>query len=245
MILFLLYAVTRLRSLGNMLHECSHYTLFSRKPWNRMAGHFLAMILFESFDTYRKEHLTHHLYLGDAKKDRDFSGRFSLSIHKPLTREAIQIYFRHLFSLKFYHIYLRPVFFSKNETILLTSIRFIWIAIIFYSGIILGKNAVIFSFLIPFISTYQWIRYFSDLVDHAGIISNNNEFLRTRNHICSSTIISHFLFPRKDMFHLTHHLFPLVPTWKLSEMHSILLEDGEYSSRSHEFHFSMKGLKKC
>ena len=229
------FIATRFRALGNMLHEACHGMFVRGKRANRFFGHVLAILDLTALEPYTREHFTHHQHLGHPEKDLDFLSRRKLGFAEPTDNFARRHLLRPLL-LGHLSTFVRPVLWSGTDPWLVTLGR--WA---FYGGLLalaqwgLGWKAFLLFYLVPYFVAYQVVRYWSDAVDHAGIIGEQDEFYRTRNHIFRWGLINRIIFPRNDQFHLVHHLFPAVPTTRQPHVHEILMKDPEYSDRPHAF----------
>jgi fatty acid desaturase len=96
---------------------------------------------------------------------------------------------------------------------------------------VIGWNQLVLYYLVPYLTTYQMFRYWSDAADHAGIIEQPDPFDRARNH--DLPLLNWLLFPHNDQFHLVHHLYPAVPATNLVVVHDLLMADPAYAQRPH------------
>jgi len=55
----------------------------------------------------------------------------------------------------------------------------------------------------------------------------------TRNRMCS-LLTNFFLGTHWEGYHLVHHLFPGIPSWRYKEAHQILMKDTVYASLNQE-----------
>jgi fatty acid desaturase len=226
---------TRFRAIGNMLHEASHGTFVRGKRMNRVFGHVLAIIDLTALEPYTREHVTHHQFLGDPEKDLDFQSRIKLGFAEPTENFARRHLLRPLL-LGHLPTFVRPVLWSRTDPWPVTLGR--WG---FLGGLLalaqwgVGWKAFLLFYGLPYFVIYQVIRYWSDAVDHAGILGEADEFYRTRNHIFRWGLLNRMIFPRNDQYHLVHHLFPAVPTTRQGQVHAILMKDPEYADRPHTF----------
>ncbi len=208
---------SRMRALGNMIHECSHRTLVRGARANRVIGHALCFVLLDDLVAYAAEHRSHHLYLGDPVRDRDLSSRRALFERLGAFGTG---YVRAALALRHLRDYLRPVW---------TPARVATIACVAWST---GWGFAAL-FVVPYATTYQMLRFFSDAADHAGLLDAADELDRSRNHAHRHRLVNWLLFPRNDQYHLVHHLFPAVATQHLPRLHAALLGDPAYAARSH------------
>ena len=87
--------------------------------------------------------------------------------------------------------------------------------------------ASLIMLLVPFFWVYPAISYWTDCIDHGGILDADDEIEASRNLIVPRPLRL-FLFPRNDCYHLIHHLFPTVPVHHFDACHKKLLADASY-----------------
>jgi fatty acid desaturase len=100
-------------------------------------------------------------------------------------------------------------------------------------GAAAGWDVLVLYYVVPYLTTYQIFRFWSDAADHAGLMSGATEFDRARNHTLGWAPLDWLVFPRHDQYHLVHHLFPAVPTRLLATMHARLMAAPVYAARDH------------
>lgn len=230
----LFFIGSRFRALGNMLHETSHYILARDRVTNLVLGWLLATIDHTSFDLYIHEHTTHHIHLGDPTRDLDFVTRQKFGF----SRQQGNFIRRHLlkpFTLFHLPTYLRPLLFRRADPWYANAMRLGQLVLLAAIGYRFGWLNLLLFYVLPYCTSYQILRYWSDAVDHAGIMAAPDELQRARNHIFELSLLNQLVFPRNDQFHLVHHLFPSVPTRHQPEVHRLLLADQEYAALPHGF----------
>lgn len=229
------FIATRFRAIGNMLHEASHGMFVRGKRANRFFGHVLAILDLTALEPYSREHFTHHKNLGHPEKDLDFVSRRKFGFAEP-TEHFTR---RHLLRpLLLVHLptFVRPVLFSRTDPWPVTLGRWAFVAgLLALAQWGIGWKSFLLFYGLTYFVAYQVIRYWSDAVDHAGVIGEVDEFQRSRNHIFRWGLLNRVIFPRNDQYHLTHHLFPAVPTTLQGKVHALLLSDPEYADRPHTF----------
>ncbi|MCP3138677.1 fatty acid desaturase family protein [Pyxidicoccus xibeiensis] len=226
---------TRFRALGNMLHEACHGMLVRGKRRNRVLGHVLAIIDLTALEPYTREHFTHHLHLGDPVKDLDFVPRRRFGFADP-GRPFLRHHLLRPLLLVHLPAFLRPVLFHRTDPWTVTLARWGFVAgLVALAQWGIGWWAFLLFYALPYLVPYQVIRYWSDAVDHAGIIGSADEFHRSRNHLLPWAPLHRVFFPRHDQYHLTHHLFPAVPTAFQGHVHELLMHDPDYAAREHAF----------
>lgn len=224
---------TRLRALGNMLHEASHGMLGRHRVLNNALGHVLATIDFTTLASYRAEHLTHHTHLGDESRDLDFASRRPFGFSNP----DLPFFEAHVLRpLRLHHlrVYLRPAVWSRGDHWGTCAARIAFIALLVAVAWFVGPVWFLVFYVVPYCTTYQIMRYWSDALDHAGIMDAPQEYYRARNHLLPWRFLELVVFPRNDAFHLVHHLFPAVPTEHQPAVHTLLLaREPSYAARQH------------
>jgi fatty acid desaturase len=222
---------SRFRALGNMMHECAHRTFTGRASWDRAFGHLLGFFDFTDFKQYVHEHFTHHQQLGG---DGDLDARPRRELFEalgPLSGRYI------VYALTLRHLprYVRPVFFSRNDSLPVGVARTTFnLSLLAVAHFVIGWQPFLLYYLTPYLTTYQMFRFFSDASDHAGIIAEPDEFLRSRNHLHRWSWVNWLLYPGRDQYHLVHHLFPNIPCAQLARVHQLLLAIPEYAAREHD-----------
>lgn len=220
---------SRFRAIGNMVHETCHRTLVRGARANIVIGHLLSFVDFTDYETYCSEHRSHHRYLGDPERDRDYRPRKRLfdapgpTLWKHVVRPLLLL---HVPS------YVDPVIYRAADPRWVRGARVAYLAGLFALGaFVIGWNQLLLYYLLPYLTSYQMFRYWSDAADHAGLMEQQDYFDRTRNH--SLPLFDWLVFPHSDQYHLVHHLYPAVPTTNLAAVHRVLLADPEYAQRRH------------
>ncbi|MCZ4354148.1 fatty acid desaturase [Roseovarius aestuarii] len=232
---------TRLRSFGNIVHECSHAGFVEDRSWNDAIGRLLSTLLCYSYDCYRDGHKTHHLYTGDYEKDEDFADTKAYEFHQPLSVETIKRHLFRLITFQFFPFYTGKTVFTTEDRPTWLVLRLLYVMFVMY-GLLgiwngwFGSDMIVWYWVVPYVTVLPIIAYLSDLFDHAGLIGNENEIDKSRNYPVKSRALHWLFFPRHDSYHLVHHLFPMVPTKHLADCHEILMAESQYyASRPHSF----------
>lgn len=227
-LLALIVIGSRQRALNNIMHDASHNNLFQSKRMNSMFSSFFAALpLGESHDLYRNSHMLHHAHLGDAYNDPDYlyppaSSSVSLSL------KALRFYGNFIFNWNEWNSSITGSWKRLNAG-QRSAILAWWLIIL--GGILLLTNitsTVIFVglWLVSRSTTYHLIRVFAEISDHTGLLPGSiTEY--TRN--IPRSFWNLLFHPFGDNYHLLHHLFPNVPTIRLSHLHKILLNEPSYS----------------
>ncbi|NNE80628.1 MAG: hypothetical protein HKN18_10190 [Silicimonas sp.] len=225
----MLFVATRLRGLNNIIHECSHATFSENRADNTTIGRICASLLFNSFDSYRHEHLSHHAHLGDYEQDLDLQGIEDLGLHDPLSPSVVA---RHLTTpLLLRHLpYYLSLNLSSRDGRFFQIFQFVLVAFVTFVTAVAPLTGLLMM-IVPFVFIFTTLNYWADCMDHAGLVPTDDELDGSRN-ILAPRAVRWLFFPRNDCFHLVHHLFPHVPARHLETSHTALLDDELYLSRA-------------
>jgi fatty acid desaturase len=223
--LTMIFIGTRLRGINNIVHECAHFAFSEDRLDNDFFGKLSSALILKSFAAYRKDHLSHHAYLGDYDRDRDFGNLRQFAFEHGLTWRMLG---RHILT-PLLGLHLR-----RYVSIDLTA-RDGQNFAVFKLGLVIG--AVVFAWfaplalllfvVIPFVWINPAINYWTDCVDHGGLLHSGDDILKSRNLIVPAPLRV-ILFPRNDCYHLIHHLFPSVPIDHFDRCHTHLLSHPDY-----------------
>jgi len=220
---------TRLRGFNNIVHECSHFSFTQERDHNVLFGRLCVSLLLGTFADYREWHMTHHAHVGDYDKDLDLQSIRSFRLEDPLTPLTL---LRHIVTplLGLHLRYMPKVSLSARDG---TRYRVLKLGLIAAAGafFVLDPLAAFLLVLVPFVWAYSTINYWTECIDHAGLVGSEDELEASRNFIVPKQIRA-ILFPRNDCFHLIHHLFPQVPVQHFDACHARLLEHPDYKAQA-------------
>lgn len=224
--LAILAIANRQRAIGNTLHDAGHHSLHrSRKTNDLIASTLVAPVVFADVAHYRDTHFKHHLNLGDSALDPDY---LTPPIHQPM--KWMRNLARNVFSLKHWW---RSVtgHLGVPEVPILRKVYIVgwWLVVGF-----LLKLAVGTEFLIAFVmlwtcalaTAFHLITMFREMCDHFGL-QPGGVFSFTRD-ISRDAAWFWLIHPRNNGYHLTHHLLPAVPYYRLSQAHRLFSQTAMY-----------------
>lgn len=221
----MLFIGTRLRGFNNIVHECSHATFTERRQDNVLYGSYCAAMVFGCFRDYRDDHLTHHAHLGDYAQDRDLQGIRALRLEAALTPRTV---LRHMLTpiLGLHFRYYLRIDLSARDGRAFLALKLALVAATLALAWAAPLTALLFV-LIPFLWIFTALNYWTDCIDHGGLLDSGDELTASRN-VPLPLPLRVVLFPRNDCFHLVHHLFPQVPSQHLEACHRQLLAHSDY-----------------
>jgi fatty acid desaturase len=221
----MVFIATRLRGLNNIIHECTHRSFARNRGDNVVLGSLSAALVFNSFDAYQKEHVSHHINRGNYEMDLDFHHRKSFQIEEPLSRKVIAKHIlTPIFGLHLFRYFRLDMSAADGLPYLGLKIAMLLAFAIFA---FIDPMAAFLLIFLPYAWIYTAINYWTDCIDHGGILTREEEIEASRNFVIPKPMRA-ILFPRNNCFHLLHHLFPNVPSQHFDDCHKVLLADPAY-----------------
>ena len=218
---------TRLRGLNNIVHECCHSSFSEHRGDNVVLGRLCSSLLTGCFRKYKDDHLSHHAHLGDYAHDNEMAAIERFRLHEPLSVRTI---LRHI-ATPLLGRHLRTysgVNLSREDGWFFFGLK-IAILIGITAFAVLNPLTALFFLVIPLFYIFPTLNFWTDCLDHAGLVGETEELAASRN-VLAPGVIRVLFFPRNDCFHLVHHLFPQVPARHLRTVHEALCQDTDYGS---------------
>ncbi len=227
---------SRQRGLMNLLHEASHSKLFKDRLMNDWLGRFFTTYpMGASLSSYRAAHYIHHGWLWDEEKDPKTIRYKELGLIAPPS-DRLTFFKRHIMRpLLLAHVAhnIAVALSLKGERRSETLVRFGFLALVL-AAVLLTHTLIGFLlfWVVPFCTTFQIIRYWNEMAEHAGL-PDYNAWMATRNWR-SNFVMEWLLAPHSDdLYHLAHHLFPLIPHYRLAAAHRLLMQLPQYANAHH------------
>jgi len=235
---------TRLQALGVMLHDGTHWLLFSNRTVNDVCSDlFLAFPLGLSTELYRATHFRHHRFTNtDDDPDLVIQREDHDWFDWPKSRlGCVWVLLKSLLGLNmlkaapFYKQW-SPWYNFFNRRCALSQ-RTRWLLVLstaaVYAGVVAtGKPLqILLLFLIPSITVLNLVNRIRATAEHLET-PGDHELNATRT-VLPTWWERLVIAPLGVNYHLEHHLFPSVPGPNLGKLHRLLMEDEEFRSRAH------------
>lgn len=232
--LALLILGNRQRALGNILHDAAHRNLTRDRQVNDLVTRALiAPLLFLSLSRYRDLHFRHHLDLGTQGSDPDLipippqkarSWVTALSVNALSMRAILGSAFGHLFD---------RVVPMRGRLYMLAWWSVLVAALAAAAGA--GVTAMVLALWLAARATvFHLITTFREMCDHHGL-DPGGVFSFTRD-VKATGVWSVLIHPRHNAYHLTHHLLPAVPYYRLPQAQRLFATLPEYRARARVCH---------
>ena len=230
---------TRLRGINNIVHECCHSSFSDNRQDNVLIGRVCASMLMKTFRKYRDDHLSHHANNGDYENDEEFAVIQKFGLHDALTWRTI---IRHI-STPLMGRHLRAytgISLSGDDGRFFVVLKLVLLALIVAFTVFAPLTSFAFV-IIPLFYIYPTLNFWTDCLDHAGLVGADDELESSRN-VLAPALIRLLFFPRNDSYHLVHHLFPQIPARHLDVAHAELCKDPTYRSQPAAVHARLGGF---
>jgi len=215
-----------------LMHDASHFRLFKNHWWNdHISNWFFAYPLFITTDNYRSNHLRHHAFLNtdkdpdwvrkSGKKEWEFpktrSHFFRLLMKDLLGGSIIELLkgIHHLGAKNSSFLSLRALYYCLP--ILVISVANLWLPILIL-------------WIVPVFFVLPVILRIRSIAEHFGV-PNQTQLDMSRNTL-TNFLENIFLTPHSSGLHLDHHLYPAVPFYNLTQLHSILAQNADYNRQA-------------
>lgn len=226
----LLLIGNRQRALGNVLHDAGHRNLSRNAVINDwIANGFVAPLLLACLTRYRALHFAHHLALGDALRDPDYIAEEASPAHHWSRRYIATLCSRRAWVGSVAGDLAVPAVPIETKLGLLAW----WLALLGGMAVAAGATYVAAFVALWFgarATVFHAITTFREMCDHVGL-RPGGIFSFTRD------MIGHgpwrwLIHPRNNGYHLTHHLCPAVPYYRLPQAHELFQRLPTYHQRA-------------
>ncbi len=208
-----------------LLHEAVHGLLFKNRKLNNWAAEALCILpLGNCFRAFSWAHLNHHKYL-NTENDPEWHKKRQQGWHFPKSKSN---FLKFMFMecvvrntkgriLKLVHIFSNPSY-PHQYKIIIASYYFILATLIIYFNL---ELIFLTYWLVPFLLILPYISFTRSLSEHFGLLYET-ELSSTRN--VKPSFLNQIFIPHGTPYHLTHHLFPTIPSYHLSKLTKLLMQ---------------------
>lgn len=229
--------------LSGLAHDASHYTLFKDRLANELASDLLLMFpLVAMTQKYRAAHLGHHQYVNDPGRDPDLLRiNHPEPHHFPIPKSGF--WWRYVVRALWPPEILKYLFGRAKAANLgvadgvelrsayrprvARSLRgAYWLSVLTVVHAT-GAWPVFFVFWVaPLLTVYPFLMQLREIAHHMnapddGDLTNSRVFE-------VNPFLAAAVFPYGQAFHLTHHLFAMIPHYRVAEAHAILSRHRPY-----------------
>jgi fatty acid desaturase len=241
----------RQHALGVLMHEATHYHLFRNRTVNEVVSElFLAWPLFVTTRAYRGSHFAHHRHV-NTDRDPDMLRKQNAEWEFPQTRYALGLLLlKDVFGWNTYQQLMEASDMSDTSGQRSGRIDGYRIARIVYylaiAGLVWYFDLWLVVLLLWFVPALTWLKMIlriRSIAEHYAV-ENDQVYTRTRTTL-PSLLERMFIAPRHINYHLEHHLYPSVPFFRLPQLHTALMEDGNFRATAHLTRTYLGVLREC
>ncbi len=221
--------------LSGLAHDASHYVLFRNRLANELASDLLLMFpIVAMTQKYRSAHLGHHQYVNDPDRDPDL-----LRLNHPVPHEfpvsKLQFWVRYVIKGLWPPSMLSYLFGRAKAANLggdqdLRQVYRMRVARCMRGTYWLSVFTLIHAthtwpifflfWVLPLLTVYPLLMQLREIAHHCnapddGDLTNSRVFR-------VNPILAAAVFPYGQAFHLTHHLFAMVPHYRVASVHDLL-----------------------
>jgi fatty acid desaturase len=236
----------RLSGLG---HEASHYALFRNRMVNELVSDFLCMFpLMAMTQRFRITHLAHHQFLNDLVKDPDIPRLHFDEDRYPFPMSKATFWYRYVLLALWPPMLLKYLFGQAKNANVTAGFReprcvyrfrvgrclrgAYWLTVLTVVHVTHAWPLFLLFWVAPLITFYAFFMQLREIAHHSNAPSQEQgEFTHSRNFHCNP-IVNWAVFPYGQDYHLTHHVFGLMPHFRLAEAHRILLRYPPYREQA-------------
>ena len=242
--LVLLVAVAQHR-LSGLAHDASHYVLFRNRLANELVSDlFLMFPIVAMTQMYRASHLGHHKYVNDPERDPDLVRLQGQPHHFPIAKARFWI----RYVLKgLWPPTMLPYLFGRAKAANLTGPEDVelrnvyrkkvarclrgtyWLALVTAVHAFHAWPIFFLFWILPLLTAYPLLMQLREIAHHSnapddGDLTNSRVFR-------VNPVLGAAIFPYGQAFHLTHHLFAMIPHHRIAAVHALLMRHLPYRER--------------
>jgi fatty acid desaturase len=222
-------------------HEAGHYVLFKNKWANELVSDIFCMFpLMAMTQRFRVSHLDHHRYVNDPVRDPDRVRLTSRPAdHFPMSRG--HFWSRYVLEALWPPSLLGYLFGqAKNANVagttpMKTLYRFrvgrcmrgaFWLSMLTAVHALQSWPLFFLFWVAPLLTFYPFLMQLREIAHHSNA-PDDGDFSNSRI-FRVNPLVAWAIFPYGQDFHLTHHLFAMLPHYRIAEAHALLLRYPPY-----------------
>lgn len=229
--------------LAVLMHDSSHFSVFSSKRVNDFVGSWLSgYLMFNKMQSYRPYHKLHHLNTGTTEDPDLLLTRgyptSKKSMLRKFTRDLLGITGLKS-SIALLMMSLGYIKYTQSGSIERTpkeERKVNWMGLIgpvisnlvlFIVLSILFDPRIYIFWLLAYFTTFQFCTRVRAMAEHSMVEDTTDPIRNTRT--TQANLLERLLFaPYHVNYHLEHHMLMTVPSYNLPKMHKLLVERGFY-----------------
>ncbi|MGD9634813.1 MAG: fatty acid desaturase [Pirellulales bacterium] len=228
----------RLSGLG---HEAGHYVMF-KNPWaNELASDFLCMFpILAMTQQFRATHLGHHRFVNDPERDPDVVRlNQPFPLHWPMSK--VKFWLRFVVGA-IWPPYLLGYLWGQaknanfvggpemrgvyNRRVGAAMRAVYWLgllSVVYATG---SWRVLVWFWFVPLLTFYPFMMQLREIAHHSN--APDDDDLTNSRIFDVNPLVSGSVFPYGQAFHVTHHMFAMLPHYRIAEAHEVLMRYRPY-----------------
>ncbi|MBX9791510.1 MAG: fatty acid desaturase family protein [Pirellulales bacterium] len=235
---------SRQQALGILVHDATHYSLFTNRTVNDIAGDlFVGFPVNISTTLYRSTHFPHHR-LTNTPDDPDYEYQVTDPDWQwPKTRwEAVKVLLKSMFVINIRSAVkvanrwapgmnlftpITPAY-PLRARVLFVAVTIGIYAVLIYTGLIWQA---LLLWMVPALTVVNLTNRMRAMAEHV-VVPGTHELNTTRT-VIPNLLERWFICPLGINYHIEHHVFPSVPFYNVPKLHKLLMQDPWYRASAH------------
>jgi fatty acid desaturase len=230
--------------LSGLAHDASHYTLFKNKLVNELASDLLLMFpIVAMTQKYRTAHLGHHQHVNDPLRDPDLI-RLNHPVAQKFPISKATFWMRYVLKslwppATLGYLFGRAKAANMDSGTEAKPIRTVyrmkvarsirgayWLSLLATVQILQAWPLFWLFWVTPLLTFYPLFMLLREIAHHSNA-PDDGDFTNSRV-FQVHPLLEAVVFPYGQAFHLTHHLFAMIPHFRSSQAHDILMNYALY-----------------
>ncbi|MGD9647123.1 MAG: fatty acid desaturase family protein [Pirellulales bacterium] len=235
---------SRQQALGILVHDATHYLLFTNRTVNDIVSDlFVGFPVNISTTLYRSTHFPHHRFT-NTPDDPDFEYQVTDPDWQwPKTRwEAVKVLVKSMLILNIRSAVkvanrwapgmnlftpITPAY-PLRARILFVTVTIAIYAVLIYTGLIWKA---LLLWMVPALTVVNLTNRMRAMAEHI-VVPGTHELNTTRT-VIPNFLERLFICPLGINYHIEHHVFPSVPCYHVPKLHKLLMQDPWYRATAH------------
>jgi fatty acid desaturase len=239
---------TRQHALGVIMHDATHYRLFTNRIANEIISDlFCAFPNGLATSLYRRQHLAHHRFTNSEKDPYWVDMTADPDWHWPKTKsEALKLFAGDLLGLNLlkwgkiisnWSPWPRLFKFNSPQDSITQRERILFLAFWLSLSIFLAQtNNWLNFFLLWIVPQFTFLNVFVRMRSISEHLALEDEHELNQSRHVEGTLLERLtISPLNINIHIAHHMFPSVPQYNLPKLHQVLLQDENYRAKGKIF----------
>lgn len=229
----------RQHGLAILLHDFAHYRFVANKAasdW--IADLFIGWPLLATLEGYRRNHLSHHRYL-NTDQDPDWKvkiGSREFTFPQEMRFAVLNLagYLVGVSTVRDFRKALARIKAEERSTPGYVALRISFYAAVAAVLTLAGAwTGFLLYWVVPYATFFFMFMYIRSVAEHFGSTMDYSHDLTATRTVMPFFWERWFFAPHNMNYHIEHHLYPSVPSYRLPELSRTLMANPDFSATAH------------